>query len=206
MKTLFVPVWAKATLDKSKLELLRKTLPKNIAITYSIQYLELAKEIKKILEKTQNITVFTQVLGCSNIKFPKKTEAILAISNGKFHATSLAYESNIKTYLYDNGKFTKIKDSEIEFLKRNEKVAYLKFLHADRVGILVSTKPGQQRLKKASEFKKSLKEKKAYMFISNNIDVKEFENFPDIKSWINTACPRLDLNQKNIINMSKISS
>lgn len=205
MKTLFIPVFSKATLEKSKLKTLEKSLPKNIAITYSIQYLKLANEIKSVLEKTKKITLFTQVLGCSNFKFPKNTQAILLVSNGKFHAISLAYESKLPTYLYDNGKFTKIKESEIESFKRNEKVAYMKYLHAEKAGILVSTKPGQQNLKRALEFKNKIKNKKSYIFISNNIDVNEFENFPDIQSWINTACPRMDLNHKALINIGKIS-
>ena len=121
MKTLFIPALSKTTLDISKLKSLKK-LPKNIAITYSIQYKELAKEIKTILKRNHNITLFSQVLGCSKPNFKKNTKAILLISKGKFHATSLAYESGLPTYLYDNGKFTKIKDSEIESFKRNEKV------------------------------------------------------------------------------------
>ena len=204
MKTLFISALSKTSLEESKLNSLSKKLPKNIAITYSIQYLELAKEIKSILEKNHNITLFSQVLGCSKLKFPKETDGILLVSNGKFHATSLAYESSLPTYLYDNGKFTKIKESEIADFKRNEKVAYMKYLHAERIGIIVSTKPGQQRLSQARKFKKNLKDKKSYIFISNNIDVNEFENFPDIKSWVNTACPRMDLNQKTLINIDKI--
>jgi diphthamide biosynthesis enzyme Dph1/Dph2-like protein len=204
MKTLFIPALSKTTLDISKLKSLKK-LPKNIAITYSIQYKELAKEIKTILKRNHNITLFSQVLGCSKPNFKKNTKAILLISKGKFHATSLAYESGLPTYLYDNGKFTKIKDSEIESFKRNEKVAYMKYLHAERIGILASSKPGQNRLKQAIKLKKKIKNKKSYIFISNNIDLNEFENFPDVKSWINTACPRLDLNQKAIINADKIS-
>lgn len=198
-------VLSKVIIDNSKLESVNKSLPKNLAVTYSIQYIKLAKEIKKVLEKSHKVTLFTQILGCSKPKFPKNTEAVLLVSNGKFHATSLAYESNLPTYLYDNGKFTKIRESEIENLKKNEKIAYMKFLHADKVGILVSTKPGQQKLKKALQFKKSLKNKKSYIFTSNNIGMGEFENFPDIKSWVNTACPRMDMNQKVIVNISKVA-
>ena len=67
----------------------------------------------------------------------------------------------------------------------------MKYLNADKVGILISTKPGQQNLKKAIEFKKHLKNKTSYLFIANNINPNEFENF-GILSWVNTACPKLD--------------
>ena len=32
---------------------------------------------------------------------------------------------------------------EINKIKKNQKVSYVKFLHADNVGIIISTKPGQ---------------------------------------------------------------
>ena len=36
-----------------------------------------------------------------------------------------------------------------------------------------------------------------------NIDVNEFENF-EIDSYVNTACPRLDMNGNKVINASKL--
>ena len=42
------------------------------------------------------------------------------------------------------------------------------------------------------------------MIISNNINIEEFENF-GLKCWVNTACPRLDMDS-NVINMNKIKS
>lgn len=203
MKTLFVP--AKSTLQITDLELkdLSKNLPKNLAIAYSIQYRELAEKIKKYLSKKHKITFFTQVLGCSKPKIPKDTKAVLLIGDGKFHATSLAYETKIPVYLFSRGILTKISKQEIEVLEKKQKGAYLKFLHAEKIGILISTKPGQENLKKAIQFSKKLKKKTPYLFISNNIDTNEFENF-QIDSWVNTSCPRMDMNQGPIINIDKI--
>ncbi len=67
----------------------------------------------------------------------------------------------------------------------------MKFLNAEKVGILISTKPGQENLKRAIELKKRLKDKKFYLFLCNEIDARQFENF-DIQAWINTGCPRMD--------------
>ena len=78
----------------------------------------------------------------------------------------------------------------------------MKFLNADKHGILVSTKPGQENLKQALGIKKELK-KKSYLFLANNIDTNEFENF-GLDSWINTACRRMDMNDSRIINVDKI--
>ncbi|MCK4553158.1 diphthamide synthesis protein [Candidatus Pacearchaeota archaeon] len=48
-----------------------------------------------------------------------------------------------------------------------------------------------------------MKNKKSYLFISNNINTSEFENF-GLDSWVNTACPRLDMEDNRIVNISKL--
>ena len=201
MKLLFIPTKEKVKLNQSLLKEIQK-LPKKLAICYSIQYEDLAKEIKSKL-KNKKITLFTQILGCSNPKFPKETQAILLVGEGKFHSVSLEYESGIRVYLLERNKLHKVSNLDVEKMKRNEKASYANYLHQDKVGVLITNKPGQQRLKKAIEFKKNLKKKKTYLFLSNDINVSEFENF-GLKSWVNTACPRMDLNDARIININKI--
>ena len=200
MKTLYIPTKSKRELDKSVVSEISKKLSGPIAIAYSIQYNSQAEELKKILKPF----FFTQVLGCSKPKFPKSTKAVLLISDGKFHATSLALESRLPVYLLENNRLIKISDKDIETLKKRKKAAYVKFLNSKQIGIIVSVKPGQQRMKKALELKKKLKDKHTYLFICNNIQTGEFENFPDIQSWINTACPRMDMNDVGVVNINSI--
>jgi len=50
MKTLFIPAISKQKLNKKNLSQIAK-LPKDIALCYSIQYKEIAKEVKEILSK-----------------------------------------------------------------------------------------------------------------------------------------------------------
>ncbi len=203
IKTLFIPTQKKLKANKLKILEISKQLPKNIAIAYSVQFKNLANEIKKILSKNHNITKTIQVLGCSNPKFQKQTQAILLIGSGRFHAISLAIETNLPIYILEKDKLNKISNKDIQKLEKKQKVAYLKFLNADKIGILISTKPGQQNLKNAIELKKKLNDKKSYLFIANNLNISEFENF-DINSWINTACPRMDMIDNRIININKI--
>jgi len=202
MKTIFIPAKSRFKLNKSKVLEISKNLPKTIAIAYSIQYKGQAEEIKALLSKSHKINSFTQVLGCSKPAFKKSTQSILLIGDGRFHAISLAFESKLPVYLLENNNLIKISKREIETLEKKQKAAYLKFLHSDKVGILISTKPGQQNLKRALDLKKKLK-KQSYLFIVNNIDTKEFENF-GLKSWVNTACPRMDMNTSDVINVDKI--
>jgi 2-(3-amino-3-carboxypropyl)histidine synthase len=203
MKTLFIPTYSRRFIDKFKILEISKKLPKSLAIVYSSQYKIQAIEIKKILSKNHDVSKFTQVLGCSKLEFPK-AKAILLISDGRFHAVSLAQETNMPIYIINN-KLEKISEKEINEFKQKQKASYVKFLNAKNIGILVSTKPGQQNLKKAIIARKILK-KNSYLFLCNNINNLEFENFPDIQSWVNTACPRLDMNDANIINLINIKS
>ena len=116
-----------------------------------------------------------QVLGCSKPNF-KKTQAILLIGSGRFHAISLATETNLPIYILERYKLTKISEEEINNLKSRKKAAYLNCLQSDKVGLLVSTKPGQENLKDALSMKKKLKNKSPYLFIGNNFVSSEFEN------------------------------
>jgi len=203
MKTLFISTKLKSRIEESKIKEISKELPKNIALTYSIQYQEQAKKIKQILSKNHRVLKFIQVLGCTKLKLPENTQAILLISDGKFHATSLALESELPVYLFNLNKLEKISNQDIENLKKKQKASFVKYLNSETIGIIISTKPGQSNFKKATELKKKEK-KQAYLFISNNIDTREFENF-GLDFWVNTACPRMDMASNSIINIDKLN-
>ncbi len=205
MKTLFIPVKSKTNLNSKKVLEISSKLPKNIAIAYSIQYKEIALEVQKILSNNHKITKITQVLGCSKPIFPKPTNAILIITDGKFHATSLAFETKLPVYILNSNKLEKISKKDIEVLEKKQKAAYIKYLSAKEIGILISTKPGQQRLNQAIEFKKNLKNKKSYLFLANNINPAEFENF-NLNCFVNTSCPRMDLEDSRIINLNTLNT
>lgn len=201
MKKFFIPAKAKAKINAKRILKLSKKLPKSIAITYSIQFIDIAKEIKNLL-KDKKITAFTQVLGCSKPQF-KGTEAILLIGSGKFHAISLAYETKLPVFILNRDSLEQISEKDLEIIEKKNKAAYLKYLYSEKVGIIVSTKPGQSKFKKALALSKTkAKDKKFYLFLTNSINRNEFENF-NIDSWVNTACPRLDMDS-TIINIDRI--
>ncbi len=203
MKTLFIPAKTKDKLNRKKLLDISRKLPINIAIAYSIQFQEIAFEAKRILSGKNIINNIVQVLGCSKPKFSEFAQAILLIGSGRFHAISLALETKLPVYILNRDSFEKISEKDIKELEKKNKVSYIRFLNADKVGILISTKPGQQNLQKALNIKNKLKNKKSYLFIGNNINADEFENF-GLNSWINTGCPRLDMDG-SIINVDKLN-
>ncbi|MBU0959241.1 MAG: diphthamide synthesis protein [Nanoarchaeota archaeon] len=201
MEKMFIPAKSRAKVNKTKILSLSNKLPKNIALVFSIQFQDIALEIRKILSENHKITAFMQVLGCSQPRF-QDTDAILLIGSGKFHAVSLAFETKLPVFVLKHEELEKVSDKDVQELETKHKTSYLKFLHADKVGILITTKPGQERIKRSLELKKKLN-KKTYLFIGNNIDIKEFENFT-IDSWINTACPRMDFDRA-IINLNDLN-
>jgi len=194
MKKLFIEAKRKLKPDSNNILEISKKLPERIAIAYSVQYKDYASDVRGMLSKKHKITKFIQILGCSRPIIPGNTKAILLISDGRFHAVSLSYETKLPVYLLEDSRLEKVSDSDIKSLERKQKASYTRFLNSESVGILVSTKPGQQNLKRALSLKKKLtgKNKKSYLFICNNINPEGFENFPSIDSWVNTACPRMD--------------
>lgn len=187
----------KEKINFQALEELEKILPPIIYIAYSIQYKNLALELKSKIKK--KIAGFSQVLGCSKLKtnFP-----ILLLSSGRFHALNLALQGN-KVYIFDNFSLKEIDNKEIESIKKREKAKYLRLLSSDNIGIIVSAKYGQENLSKAEKIKKQLekKNKKVFLFLSDNINPSELENFScDI--FVNTACPGLMLDSNKIINQN----
>tara|TARA_Y100000310_G_scaffold255297_1_gene262658 strand:+ start:719 stop:1345 length:627 start_codon:yes stop_codon:yes gene_type:complete len=206
MKILYIESKQKnLNIELSKSEI--KKLPKKLFLAYSLQYKDLAYNIAKQLKKNKiKVEKAQQVLGCSKIsnKNNQNNLPILLVSTGKFHAQNLYLQTPI-LYMLKNNKIIKIPKQDVERLKARQKTALIKFLAADRIGILVSTKPGQENLKQAEKLKKRLenKGKSVYIFISNNIDIAQFENF-NIQSWVNTACPGLANDSPNIINLVDI--
>jgi len=206
MKTLFIPTYSNSKANKDKILEISKELPSKLAIYYSIQYQSIANEIKFLFENTKKhkILGFSQILGCSKPILKEKPQAILLIGSGRFHASSLSLETNIPIYILDNNNFQKISEKEIQSFKIKRKAAYLHFLNSDKAGIIISNKPGQQNLERALKLKNNIKDKSSYLFVSNEINPQEFENFPQIQSWINTACPRLDMASK-VINIGDLN-
>jgi len=176
-------------------------LPKKLFLAYSIQYKSAAINIKKqLISNNIKITKFQQVLGCTNVN---TQDPILLIGTGRFHALNLYLQCPF-IYVLENNKIRKIPKGEIKSLKTKRRTALLKFLSADKIGILVSTKPGQENINLAMKLKQKLKQKnkQIFIFISDNIDTDQFENFK-IDSFVNTACSGLSLDSPSIINYNE---
>ncbi len=199
MKILYIESKLKNIYYKLKVEDIA-ILPKKLFLAYSIQYKKLAINIKEqLIANNIEVKAIRQVFGCSkiNTKLP-----VLFIGTGVFHVSNLFLYSK-KIFLLDllNNRIDKVSIKDIENLRNKRKSALLRFLSSENIGIIVTTKRGQSDLKSAMLLKEELnnKGKNSFIFLSNNIDVNNLENF-NIDSWINTACPGLSLDNSKIIN------
>ncbi len=201
MKLLFVP--AKYISSFSLKNIQTKKLPKTIGLITTVQHINSIKKIKLFLEKNnKKVIIGGQILGCkvdSATKIQKKIQAFLYIGSGKFHPiqVALALQINKPIFIFNplTEQFSRLNEKEIQKYRARKKGQKIKFLSSSVFGILVSTKPGQNKLKQAIILKNRLEKqkKKAYIFTFNTLDVNQLENWPDIECWINTSCPGLNL-------------
>lgn len=199
MKILYISAKSKLNLD----EIRNIKLQGKIGLVTTIQYSHYLKSIQKIIK---NSIIGGSILGCNIIQAKKiinKVDSFLFIGTGKFHAINLASNLNKPIHIFnpETNQLYQITEKEINEFKSRKKGSYMKYLNADKIGILISIKPGQYNLKKALELKKKSK-KQSYLFLFNTLNPSELENFPQIQAWVNTACPRIEY--KNIINIEDL--
>ncbi len=203
MKTFFVP--ARYTGEIKFDDRIISKLPDKIGIVSTAQFLNQIDKVKEILEKSgKNVFIGkslqgnnAQLLGCdvsSAQVIDDKIDAFLYIGSGEFHprGVGLKTEKDIFSFNPITEEFRKLPRDEIGLYKKKKKAAYIKFLSSRNIGIIVSTKQGQNNLIRALELKKNSKDKKFYVFVSETIDFSQLENFPFIECWVNSACPRID--------------
>ena len=195
-------------------------LPEKIALALPVQFLDFLEPIKKQLQDSgKEVLLFKskhgkypgQVLGCAVEKFVGDYTAFLYIGDGKFHPTALLYENEKEVYCYNpfNDQIEILDSSYVEKVQKRKKGQLAKFLSFDNIGILVTSKSGQNRSKKAEELREKLEkaDKKAFVFMADEIDFNSLENFNFIDVWINTACPRIveDFKCLNIRDLKEIN-
>lgn len=224
MRAVFIEVKAKAKqedflLPKKELD----KLPTSICFATTVQFRAGIDAIKKQLEDSGRICVLFegrhtkhpgQMLGCDVDKDTDiSADCFLYMGDGIFHPNALLFNTTKDLFLYNpiTKEFNKADRIILQRVVNKRKAAYLKYLAADNIGIIVTVKPGQQHLKRAMTMKERLAEKgkNAFVFICDSLDFNELENFPFIDAWINTACPRIAYEDylkftKPVLNMEDI--
>ena len=189
-------IYIKAEMEVNLNSILKKIkIPeKKVGLFTTVQF---EKEVRKI--KNRRFVFLGSVLGCNIdnvLKKANEVDAFLFVGSGDFHPLGLK-KLGKPIYILNplTEKFGGISEKEFE---KERKAKIVRTLAAKKLGIIVSLKPGQNLFNQAVELQRKLK-KESYLFLCSDVDIMEFENFPDIDMWINTACPRIK--HRKIINM-----
>ena len=212
MKTLFIETKRKFKDSDIDLSILDKLPGKTIAIAATIQYIDLIPKVKTYLESKGKKVILKQgayykghVLGCNSSALDKSADTLLLITDGTFHAMNNAIQLQKEIYVFTTSTLDKIEQKQIDAHNKKTLTKQKKFLTAKTIGLLVSTKHGQHQ-KAIHNIREQIEKqnKKIYIFEANNIDTSEFENFPQIQMWVNTACFGIARDDMRIINLADI--
>lgn len=214
MKTLFLE--ARVAMDIAlSLEQI-KQLPQKIGLFTTIQFIDSIDGVLAQL-KEAGITVHLlkgkhtqrpgQILGCEYLNY--SVPAFLYIGDGMFHPQAIAIKNEKPIFCYNpyTTQMVLFDRKEIDLAVKHHKVAIMKFLEANNIGVLISTKPGQQFMKRCLLFKEKCeaKGKKVYLMLSNTVDFAQMNNFPFIQCWVNSACPRIGIDDKNKVDKPMVN-
>ncbi len=126
----------------------------------------------------------------------KEVEAFLFVGGGRFHATGLALATAKPTIIADpyEKRAYPIQDECARILKKRW-ASICAAKGAENVGVLIGLKSGQKRIKEAVEIKDKLQKsgKKATLLAIREIKSDALMEFPNIDAFVNTACPRISL-------------
>jgi len=202
----FVPVRYKKKIVLPK-ELVEK-LPKKIVLFTTIQYHDQLASWKKYLEsagktvytfKPKHSSVDGQLLGCGIEKWDVDADCFLFVGDGVFHPKALVIRNNLPVWRYDpkSEEFAVMNDADIERAKKKQKGALTKFYASKRMGVLITTKYGQQRLQMALKLKEKFPDKEFTFLLFDTLDYASLEDFPFLECFVNTMCPRIGLDDTN---------
>lgn len=219
-------IFVNAELNAEVKKVVEKALPKlgkNVGLITTAQHLSKTEEAKKILEengkkvfigtnkKTKNKA---EILGCefsAAQEIKDKVDSYLYIGTGMFHPLGVFMSTKKKVVIANplSNEAKEVSEKDTEKIEKKRRGALLKFMNAKNIGVLVTTKLGQNKLKEVLELKEELKDKNVYILLSDTLDFNELENYPFIDCYVNTMCPRIGLDdstrlEKPIINIEDV--
>jgi len=204
---------ARATISVA--EAVEKALPlmenwHKIGLATTVQHVQTIDEAKEMLIRAGKTVMVGdagrlnypgQVVGCdySNAKsIAEDVEGFLFIGGGHFHALGLALSTSKSTVVADPyEKRAYPIDEEAQKVQKQRWASIQEAQKAKTFAVLVGLKPGQKRLEEALIIRDKLENagKDAYMFAVREITPEVVMNFPTVDAYVNTACPRVSLDE-----------
>lgn len=210
VKTRIPVVYEEYRIEKDPVPLLRRHLKElkgyeKICLVTTLQYLSGLPPAKRFLEEhgkgvfvgSPSLAKYPgQVLGCdfsAAVPLESVVDCFLFMGTGTFHPVGLAMEVKKPVLFldYESGEMADLVN-EKRNAEKMRMIQVAKAAHAKRFGILVSTKPGQMRMKTAMSIRERLERKgvSACILAANEFSPSQMEGM-GIEALINTACPRI---------------
>lgn len=229
MQFMFVEGKYKGKVELKKAALKTLSQYRTIALFSAVQFTCHLPKVRRQLEdigtkivtsKPNRTHVESQILGCDcydeSLNIDEEFDAFLYIGDGLFHPRALLLSQKSRhaneyrdVYSYDPlaNILRRLSKDDVSSILKKHKASLRKFFLAKNIGVLVSLKPGQQYLVLAQDLAKQYKDKRIYIFVADNMDLPDLENFPFIEVWVNTACPRIGFDdslntRKALININ----
>ena len=219
MKTFFIPAKYMVPFEVPKERIAE--LPERLVLVSPIQFVDHLPAIKDELEKAGKKVILEQgkhsrnpgqILGCDVPSLPETDfDAIFYIGDGVFHPYEILYKNKIDLFIFNpkTNDFYKIDRNEAEKALKQQKGALMKFYSCKEIGVLISTKPGQNRLRYTKDLEEKFPDKNFYFLVCDTLEYDQMENFPFIECFVNTMCQRIALDDakkvpRPIINLEDL--
>lgn len=179
---------------------------KRIGLLTTVQHVHKLEEVRKILEENGFETIIGkgdgrivhpgQVLGCNfSAAYDITCEEYLYIGGGKFHPLGIALSTG-KPVLCANPFTSSIEYIDLKKIMKQRYAAIAKTMEGKKFCILVSTKPGQERMQLARDIRDIARKngKEAYIVTMDLITPDQLLQF-QADAYVNTACPRIAIDE-----------
>lgn len=177
-------------------------LPREVTLFTTIQFINSLSQMKERLEEAGITTHIIrsrrtaqkgQILGCSTTT-ELSTDA-LYVGDGEFHPKALLIRNDCRVFTFDpkSGKQHVLTKEDVKPILKRLKGLYARFLSDSNIGILVSTKYGQNKQRFVERLKERFPDKNWYVFADDTFNFSSLQDFPFIDLFINTSCERIGL-------------
>jgi len=193
-----------------------------LGIVTNVQHIHQLQDIKKFYERNGKRVIIGrpysfaryegQILGCdagSSASIDGQIDAHLYFGGGLFHPLG-ALLATTKPFLVIDPFAGRIEfiDRLREQYGRRSRGKILASLDMKKVGILFSTKNGQQNMQLAKMLKHRIESEglEAQILVANTFDFDSLNNMMEFDAFVNTACPRLAIDDTERIMKPLLSA
>lgn len=205
---LYVEARSDVAIDEPMLQAV-KMLEKErvIGLASNIQHIHQLDKATKILEENGKTVLVGrpsgwlrypgQVLGCdygSVRAIAEKTDAIIILSGGDFHALGIPLATGKRTIVVDPFQQTaKDMTETCRKLLRKRFISIEKFKEAKRIGIIVGMKSSQMNISLARRLKELLEERgySTVLICATEVIPETLGSFTDLDAYVEISCPRI---------------